>query len=373
MKLRAKYLVLVLAAALCAVPGLFSQAPAGASSPAQAPAAGQATPVPAQQLPKGIQTLPIPTGKDTVKPSDVVLTIGSEKLTREQYEDMKAGLPQQYQGAAAQMGDKGFATNYGQFRGLSMLGERDKLDQTPEFQSQLKFLRTELLARLAIEHLNQASQNVSDADIKTYYAAHQAEMVQAKVKGILVSLNPAQKPATAPAGTPGGGPAAAKSRTDEEAKARADELRKQIVGGADFATVAKANSDHQGSAEKGGDFGTIRKSMLPANLDKIVFSLKPKEVSEPVKEGTGYYIFQVDEIKPVTMDEATATIRNKISQERMNASIETVKKEFPVVLNEAYFTDQQPAAGQRPVITGVAPAKPSTPAPAPKPAEKKPQ
>ena len=139
----------------------------------------------------------------------------------------------------------------------------------------------------------------------------------------------------------------------------------------DFAALAKAQSDHQASAEKGGDLGNIRRNQLPPNLDKAVFSLKPKEVSEPVKEGQGYYIFQVEEYRPVSLDEATATIRSSLQQKKFTDTLELVKKEFPVVLNEKFFVEPQAQApaggGQRPVITGVAPALPGAagaPAPA---------
>lgn len=360
----------MLAGAMSLATGLFAQAPAPpAARPATPPPPAAATPAPAQ-VPSGIPTLPI-TPKEQVKPDEVVLTIGNEKITRAQFEAIKSGLPPQYAAVPQQMGDKGFAGAYAQFRGLALEAEKQKLDQTPAFKEQLNFLRTELLARLAVSELSVNSQEVSENEIKAYYEAHKPEFQQAKVKGIFVALNPPAKPA-APAGGAAAKAEAPKARTDEEAKARAGELRKQILGGADFGTVARENSDHQASAEKGGDLGTLRKGSLPPNLDKVVFALKPKEVSEPVKEGQGYYIFQVDEIRPVTMDEATATIRNTLSQQKMTAALEKVKTDYPVVYNDKYFSEAQPPAGApaRPVITGVAPAQPGAagvPAPAAKP------
>ena len=341
------------------------------------PAPGTPAP-PAQKAPAppaGIQTLPSPAAKDSVKPDEVVLTIGGEKITRERFEQIKKGLPPQYANAPAQMGDKPFANNYSMFRGLAMLGERDKLDQTPEFREQLNFLRTELLARLAITYLQTKAQEISEQEVKAYHAANQAEFQQARVKGIFVALNPPARPATAPAGTPGAPPPAPvkpQTRTEEEARTRAEELRKQILAGGDFAAIAKANSDHQASAEKGGEFGTVRKNQLPPSLEKVVFSLKPKEVSEPTKEGQGYYIFQAEDVRAVTLDEATATIRGTLQQQKFDAALKNVQAQFPVVYNDRYFSET-PAA-PRPVITGVAPGQPgAAPAPAapPRP-EKKP-
>jgi len=369
MTFRTMYLA-ILAGAMVLGAGLLAQAPTPPAPPAGPPPAAAAPAPP--QVPTGIQTLPI-SPKDLVKPEEVVLTIGNEKITKVQFETIKAGLPPQYAAVPQQMGDKGFAGAYAQFRGLAIEGEKQKLDQTREFREQLNFLRTELLARLAVTALSAKSQEVSDQEIKAYFDSHTAELQQAKVKGIFVALNPPAKPAAPAAAGAAAKTETPKARTDEEAKARAEELRKQILAGADFATVARENSEHQASAEKGGDLGTLRKGSLPPNLDKIVFALKPKEVSEPVKEGQGYYIFQVDEIRAVTLDEATATIRNTLQQQKMTTALEKVKTDYPVVYNDKYFSEAQgpPGAPARPVITGVAPAQPGAagvPAPAAKPA-----
>ncbi len=361
--------------------GLTAQTPAPPPAPAQkapgTPAApAQKTPAP----PSGIQTLPAPSPRDSVKPDDVVLTIGPEKITRARFEQIKQGMPPQYAGVPAQMGEKGFANNYATFRSLAMLAEREKLDQTAAFREQMSFMRTELMARLALGQLSIRSQTLTDDEMQAYLNAHKDDYQQARVKGIFVALNPPAKPVPPanPERSAPGSPAAAappppeppKARTDAEARARAEELRKQIVAGADFAAVAKANSDHA-NAEKGGDFGVIRKNQLPPNLEKVVFVLKPKEVSDPVKEGQGYYIFQVEELRAITLDEAAATIRGVLTDQKMQAEMKGVQAQFPVVYNDQYFVEAAPAAGSgaRPVITGVAPAQPQ---PAPAPAAKKP-
>jgi len=372
MTLSRSYAAVALAAILAVSLGSFAQAPAAKPQQGQktAPGTPPATnPVP-QAPPTGIQTLPMPSTRDAVGPEEVVLTIGTEKITRARFELIKRGLPPQYVGAPQQMGEKGFANSYGMFRGLALLAEREKLEQSSEFKEQLNFLRIELLARLAISTLQMKTQSVTEEEVKAYHAANGAEFQQAQVKAIYVALNPTAQ--AAPAASPGA-PAPKsdppKSRSDQEARKLALELRQKILAGGDFAALAKAQSDHQASAEKGGELGNIRRNQLPPNLDKVVFSLKPKEVSEPVKEGQGYYIFQVEQYRPVSLDEATATIRSTLQQKKFTDALEVVKKEFPVVLNEKFFVEAQAPAGggQRPVITGVAPASPGAagaPAPA---------
>ena len=198
------------------------------------------------------------------------------------------------------------------------------------------------------------------------------------MKSIFVAFKPQPKPAAVASASEEEAP---KPRTEQQALARAEELRQQLLAGADFSALAKAHSDHKESAEKGGDLGTVRKNQLPASLAKVVFSLKPNQISEPVKEGQGYYILQTQEIRAVTLNEAVATIRGTLRQQKFLQAMEQVRKEFPLVLNEKFFgpqATQSPTPGTaRPVITGVAPAKPGSvaipktaPAPKPKPEKK---
>ena len=285
--------------------------------------------------------------------------IGPEKITRARFEQIKQGLPAQYGGLAQKWGDRLFANNYAVFRGLAMIAEGEKLDQTAQFKGQLQFMRIQLLASLAVQRLQAKAQQIRQEELKTYYDADQAEFEQARVKSIFVSFNPKAKPAAGPSTTEQETP---KTRTEEQALARADELRQQLLAGADFAALAKAHSDHEESAKKGGDLGTVRRNQLPGGLADVVFSLKPDQISEPVKEGQGYYILQAQDIRAVTLDEAAAGIRSTLQQEKFLQAMEQVKQQFPVVMNENFFGPQaaQPAAPgpAQPVITGVAPAGP---------------
>jgi len=78
-------------------------------------------------------------------------------------------------------------------------------------------------------------------------------------------------------------------------KAKADDLLKQIKGGADFAELAKKNSEDPGSAEKGGELGFVTHGQMVANFEKSAFSLKQGETSGVVETEYGYHILQCEE------------------------------------------------------------------------------
>ena len=83
-----------------------------------------------------------------------------------------------------------------------------------------------------------------------------------------------------------------------KALAKAQEVRKQLEGDADFSEVAKKRSDDKESAERGGDLGPIVKGTtgMP-EFEKAAFSLPLGEVSEPVETNLGYHLIRVTEKK----------------------------------------------------------------------------
>lgn len=85
------------------------------------------------------------------------------------------------------------------------------------------------------------------------------------------------------------------TRTEEEARARAEELRARIEGGADFAEVARAESDAASSGPRGGLLGTYRREDFPAVHEPIrdaVFALHDHQTSEVLRAPYGYVVAQ---------------------------------------------------------------------------------
>jgi len=120
---------------------------------------------------------------------------------------------------------------------------------------------------------------VSDQEIQAYYQAHQTEYQvpeQAKSRHILIKF---------PGGT---------SKTDAEAKAKADALLKQIKAGGDFAELAKKNSEDPGSGAQGGELGFARRGTMVPEFDNAIFTQKIGDVTL-VHTQYGYHIIQVEE------------------------------------------------------------------------------
>lgn len=78
---------------------------------------------------------------------------------------------------------------------------------------------------------------------------------------------------------------------------KAESIRKRILSGEDFEEIAVKESADLQSAKNGGDMGYVFRGSLPENLEKVVFSLNPGEISDPVWTDFGCHIIQVTEKK----------------------------------------------------------------------------
>jgi peptidyl-prolyl cis-trans isomerase SurA len=80
--------------------------------------------------------------------------------------------------------------------------------------------------------------------------------------------------------------------TEADARKRLLEAREKIVGGADFAEIAKQLSE-DASAAKGGDLGWIAPGDTVPEFEKVMNALKDKEVSQPSQTPFGWHLVQV--------------------------------------------------------------------------------
>jgi foldase protein PrsA len=83
---------------------------------------------------------------------------------------------------------------------------------------------------------------------------------------------------------------------DAAAKAKAQDVLKQVKAGGDFTELAKKNSQASDAAS-GGDLGFFTKGQLPDNLQAAAEALQPGQVSDVMKTQYGYEILKVIEKK----------------------------------------------------------------------------
>jgi parvulin-like peptidyl-prolyl isomerase len=79
------------------------------------------------------------------------------------------------------------------------------------------------------------------------------------------------------------------------AKAEADDIRSQILEGADFAEMAKEHSADVTSGARGGELGSFERGRTVPPFEEVAFSLEIGEISEPVQTRFGYHLIKVSD------------------------------------------------------------------------------
>ena len=277
----------------------------------------------AQQPPSDKQeTKPVPgTPAATVPADTVVLTVGTEKITRAQFEELLAALAESGRPAATATARRQVAEQFGELKAMAQEARKRKLDQSPSVKQMIGIQTDQVLASSLAKELSDAKPD--DAAAHAFFDSHKGEYEQATASHILIRFKGSQVPLKP----------SQKDLTEPEALAKAQELRKKLVDGADFAATAKAESDDTGSGANGGSLGTFPHGQMVPQFEQAVFTVPVGQISEPVRTQFGYHIIKVEARSSKSFEEAKADIGKQMGKD----ALEVIRKNTPVTLNDTYF------------------------------------
>jgi len=110
---------------------------------------------------------------------------------------------------------------------------------------------------------------------------------------------------------------AEKQKKEDEAKAKIEQIAKEIQGGLDFGEAAKKYSEDTGNKDKGGDLDFFGKNYMAPEFEEASFKLKPGEVSPVVKTSFGYHLIKCTQLGKDATGEDRAKLVDKIMQQRL--------------------------------------------------------
>lgn len=264
----------------------------------------------------------------------IVMAAGGLSIRQSEFEAALKSLPAEYQQYAQGPGKRQFAEDYLRMKMLAAEGTKAGLDKDPDVLRQLALMRENLIAQAQLEKI-ETGITVSDADLKKTYDAQKAQYEQVKARHILIAFK--------------GSPAAQPEKpelTEEQAKAKAEDLRKQIVAGASFDELAKKESDDAGSGARGGDLGEFGRGQMVPEFEKAAFEAKVGDVTPVVRTQFGYHIIKVDAHGTTAFEEVKPTLERTEKQTRVQAALEQMKTNAKATFNDAYFGPATPAAPQ---------------------------
>src|SRR5688572_15522757 len=188
--------------------------------------------------------------------------------------------------------------------------------------------------------------SLSDADIAAYFDAHKAEYrvgEQRTIKYLLIDRDQARLKVVVPPNdiqryyndninqfqTPEQLHAThilLKTDGKDEAavRKRAEALLAQVKGGADFAALAKKESEDEGSKASGGDVGLFGRGRMVPEFETAAFAMQPGQTSDLVRSQFGFHIIRVTEKKAGEtrpLDDVRQQIQEQLSQQQADLQV----------------------------------------------------
>ncbi|NHO53575.1 peptidylprolyl isomerase [Acetobacter estunensis] len=286
------------AAALLASTLLTSTGALAADAPKTTPAVGATAA--AQGGPDG--------GAPQTDPNALVATVNGEKITLGDIRKAATNMPPQLRQLPPNVIFPMLVNQAVDQKAIQIAARKDNLQNDPETKAAM-----ETAANTALQNSwlsKQVMPQLTDAAVHDYYVKNYAN-------------KPAEKEVHA-------------RHILVKTEAEANDIIKQLKGGADFGTLAAKLSTDKGSAQNnGGDLGWFKKGdMVPAFSD-AAFAMKPGTYSQtPVKSQFGYHVIQVLEDRTVPVpkeDEVKDKIRQKLVQEDVRTAVEKATSGVKIV------------------------------------------
>jgi peptidyl-prolyl cis-trans isomerase C len=255
----------------------------------------------------------------------VVVEVGDQKITIRDINRMLQVLSPAAQSDFRDVNHRrAFIDKLVEMRLLAGEAHKEGLDQDPMFETRVQMLREQTLIEVMTRKI---AEDGLDAEAKAEYETHKRDCEWVSTRQILVRVGDASLPPIH--GKPG--------LSDAQAKAKAATIRHRIVDEKqDFAEIAKAETDDEVSGPVGGEMGQFIRGQLEPPIEHVAFSLKPGEISEPVRSSLGYHIIQVEDHKTPTFEESKLGIQMKLSRTKVEAYVKRLKEAVFIRIDESF-------------------------------------
>ncbi len=130
-------------------------------------------------------------------------------------------------------------------------------------------------------------------------------------------------------------------KADAAAKAKAEDVLKQVQAGGDFAKLAEKYSDDPGSAKQGGELGWVSKGAMVKPFEDSLFALqKPGDVSGLVKSQYGYHIIKLEGVRAASVKPFAEVRDQLLTEAQKKQADDSYYKLGDELANLAYEHDQ---------------------------------
>ena len=198
---------------------------------------------------------------------------------------------------------------------FALYGQKQGLDEDPDFMRSLDSFITQSLALAAIESIMKDI-SVSDDESRMFYDENPDEFTtpeQINVRHILLA-------------------------DDETSDDMIAFIQQELENGVPFDVLAAEHSIDPSAPMSGGDLGFFGRGRMVPEFEEAAFALsEPGDISEPVKSNFGWHIIKLEEVRPLSVlpfDEVKPQIEQNLTNEKMAEKyleeLEALKDEFSI-------------------------------------------
>ncbi|HVP51460.1 MAG TPA: peptidyl-prolyl cis-trans isomerase [Terriglobales bacterium] len=227
---------------------------------------------------------------------------------------------------------------------LANAASKAGVEKDPKVQEELRLSKLQILANSYTRQRQQKDAEVPQADIEKYYQENSAKYEQAKLLRIYIPMVPTED---------------GKAPDTAATKALAEKIQQRAAAGEGFDQLQKeafATAKNKGTPPS-ADVGEHRRGTLSPKQEDAVFGMKAGEISAPLEEASGFYIYKVVSKGAIPLDKVHDEIKAMLGRERFRESMEKLRTSVKPTFNEAYFEAGTPPA------TAATPAPPAAPSP----------
>jgi len=270
---------------------------------------------------------PLASKTKAAKTGPVVMRVNGEAVTQAEFFAFAEGAPEQNRDflVTTPEGRKLLADEVVKLKTLEQEAERLGIANEADVQVQLAMTRAQIVAGRALQKLVKDS---VEARVRAEYEKEKNNTIT--LRHVVVAYAGGQIPAR------GGGQPLPPSAAMQKAAALVARLR----GGAEFADVARRESDDAESGRNGGSLGATRREMLPPEIAAVVNKLQPGQVSDPVQTPFGVHIFRVDQ---PTLDDLRPALTRRAQEAAAEETLTRLTKSAKVEKDPKFFQTPNPA------------------------------
>jgi peptidyl-prolyl cis-trans isomerase C len=269
----------------------------------------------------------------------VVLSVGDDKMSAADVEKFVQSLSPQLRAYYAGPGKNDLPEHLVRMKVLLAEAIKHKLAEQPDVAYALELDRESILADAALVRLEQ-SVPLNDQELQELYRKEKTQFEEVRIRRLLIRTENAGLKSGSPDRPP---------LPESEARKKLEDIRSQILAGADFARMAKQYSEDAATAVSGGDMGYAMRDQIMPPFSDAATALRPGQVSNILATPFGLEIIKVEDKRIKPFEGVKPRLESDLRQSKARDLVQHLADQYKVVIDKEFFSSRQSPRSGTPV------------------------